>query len=75
VNKVSRVAPEAYTHLKGIIEIADLAQAVQELIDSGLVIFDKRIEGHHVLFFGIRWLVRQILEHLCYLLHVSKQKA
>ena len=59
-------------HLESLIEIADLAQAVQELIDSRLVVFDERIEGHHVLFLGIRWLVRQVLEHLRYLFGISK---
>jgi len=61
-------------YLESIVEIADFAQIVQELVDARLVIFDERIEGHHILFLGIRRLVRQVLKHLRYLLDVSKRR-
>jgi len=47
VNETSKSYIESKTDLKSIIKIADLTQVVQELIDSGLVIFNKGIQGHH----------------------------
>lgn len=50
-------------HLKSVVEVANLAKVVQELVDSRLVVLDERVERDHVSFLGIRRLVGQILQH------------
>jgi len=53
------------SYLQSVIKISNFAKAVEKLIDAGLIVFDEGIESDHVGFFGVRWFVRQILQHLC----------
>jgi hypothetical protein len=41
------------TRLKGVIEVSDLAQIVQELVNSSFVVLNERIECHHVSFLRV----------------------
>lgn len=50
---VAFVRGEGNTHLKGIVEIADFAKIVQELVDPRLIVLDKWVQGDHVGFLGI----------------------
>lgn len=54
---------EQFTYLKGIIEVGNVTEIIQELIDAGLIVLDERIKAHHVLFLGVGWFVREVLEH------------
>lgn len=51
------------TNLKSVIKVANLAEIVEKKVDASFVILHKRIQRGHVLFLGVRWLVRQILQH------------
>ena len=53
------------SHFKGVIKIANLAQVVEELVDTGLVVLNEWVQCDHVRFLCVRRLVGQILEHLC----------
>lgn len=61
------------THLKSVIEVADLTKVIQEEIDPGFVILHERVKNDHVCLFRIRRLVGQILQHLCDLKGIINQ--
>jgi hypothetical protein len=43
----------AIPYLERVIEIANLAKIVQELVDSSFVIFHEGVKGDHVSFLGV----------------------
>ena len=51
-------------YLQALVEIANLAKIVEELVYPGLVVFDKGVESHHVSLLGVGRLVGQVLEQL-----------
>ena len=56
--------PRIKTHLESIVEVANFAEVVKELVDASLVVLHKGVEGHHIRFFGVRGLICQVLQHL-----------
>ena len=58
---------QVITHLQSVVEVANLAQTVEELVDSRLVILNEWIQRDHVCLLCIRRFICEVLEHLCYL--------
>jgi hypothetical protein len=55
------------THLQSVVEVANLAQTVEELVDPRLVILNEWIQRDHICLLCVRRLICKVLEHLCYL--------
>lgn len=61
------------TYLKCIVEIHHFTQSIEELVDTGFVVLNEGVERHHVRFFRIRRLIREILQHLGDLFESSEE--
>lgn len=55
------------TYLQGVIKVAHLAETVEELVNPCLIVLDEWVQRDHVCFFCVRRLIREVLQHLCYL--------
>jgi hypothetical protein len=56
--------PVGETYLERLVEIPNFTQRVQKLVHPSLVVLDKRVQAHHVLFLRIGRFVCQVLQHL-----------
>lgn len=52
------------THFEGVVEVAHLAQRIEESIHPLLVVLDERVQAHHILLLSVRRLVGKVLQHL-----------
>lgn len=73
-NQQTHQEEDLSSYLKRVVEVTNFAEVVQELVNSSFVVFNKRIEGHHICFLRVGGLICKILKHLgdlCGLLSIN----